>query len=79
MSYDIEITISGPGGTIYNEIAIVQTVLQKAGYKVTVNDDHPAKDEIMAELCRRARDEDWADVNRHPKVKIIAQHNPWGG
>lgn len=79
MSYEVKITVAGPGGTIYNEMAIIQTALRKAGYTVTVYDDHPTKDEIMEELCRRARDEDWAETTRHPDIKLVANHQPWGG
>ena len=67
------VTISGPGGVINNEAAVVVQALRDAGFKVTVDNKY---DETPL---------DAADVAKHVakcgswEVHVKVNHIPWGG
>jgi hypothetical protein len=65
--YALKITVSGPGMTFLPEFRAIRQALEAMGCKVTVEDDHP--------------EPDWeAPPDREPwEVRLIADHQPWGG
>jgi hypothetical protein len=72
------ITISGPGGVINNEAAVVVQALRDAGFEVTVDNK-----------CDETPPLDAATVSEHVarftekcgpwKVHVKVSHVPWGG
>ena len=69
---DAEITVKGPGGCIAHEVYRIAEYLKSIGYEVEINDNHPPKD----------LDKIGLDCYGEPitgKIKIIAEHMPWGG
>lgn len=80
---DIHIKVSGPGGVISIEAAIIKAALEEYGCKVTVNDPHPGDgvyyignrpvglDELVEHLK--------AEKGRGTRIKIDLNHIPWGG
>lgn len=69
-----EIKISGPGGTMNYEVEIVVKALREAGCEVEVENRYPAEEGHVEAIRERI---DAGTVSK--KVKVIAQHIPWGG
>lgn len=66
---NITIKVIGPGLTISNEVYLIDKILRDKGYEVEIEDKHPPEKEF-----------DPLDVNGDDvKIKLIAQHCPWGG
>lgn len=64
---DVTITISGPGQCICDEMELIALILRLNGAKVTVEDQY----------CDNDRESDFNLSNT--RIKLIAEHLPWGG
>lgn len=76
MSY-VNITISGPGGTMSGEIYLIKKAFTNAGFEVLVNDKYPNEDieetiKILDSLV--ACNEKIGGV-----IRVNVEHLPWGG
>ena len=71
--FEVEVKVSGPGGCFSYEMETIRRALEAAGCRVSVVDDHPSKlswSEMQALYNR----------NREPTaIRLVANHNPWGG
>lgn len=63
----VEVTVSGPGGTIHNQMMIIEQALKGAGYPVTVVNEYPEDEHII-----RPASPGW-------QITLVARHLPWGG
>lgn len=73
----IEITVEGPGGNINVPMELIKRALEDYGIKVQVVNDHLNKDiEGMLEIIKERIDSGYI---KEYKVKLIADHIPWGG
>lgn len=74
----VTITISGPGTTFNYELEIIKRALEAAHLKVEVVNEYPSEespDEMLKRVERQIAEGDL----RPRKVKLIADHIPWGG
>ena len=70
---DVTIKISGLGRTFHGIKYVVERALREAGCSVEVEDAHP-KSETLEELQSRM-----PEYFKESSVKIVADHQPWGG
>jgi hypothetical protein len=71
-----EITISGMGSIINNELAVIRQALLEAGFVVEVENEHPSN------KSDREHIDHIFDLNYKRGssiVKIKMDHQPWGG
>lgn len=69
----LTITVTGAGGTISTEMALIYEALTAAGCKVEIVDEHPPTVYPLSEDHLK-----WLrEVDR--KVVLKANHQPWGG
>ena len=70
---DINVTVTGPGGVISYEVEVIRRALIAAGISVEFVDLYTPAPEAG----------DWfavqASKTRGTAVKLIANHQPWGG
>jgi hypothetical protein len=86
---DITVTVKGPGGVISQEMILIRRALEAAGIAVSVEDAHInlgdfADEEAYLAHGASLRDPkgEYAKKYGHPlasRVKLIANHLPWGG
>lgn len=70
IKYDVK--ISGPGMCINNVLAVVQDALKKAGFIITVDNDHPPENGVAEHLK-------FVETLKDPGVvHIVMNHIPWG-
>jgi len=69
MRVPVTVTVSGPGGTFGDIIAIIRTALDNAGVDVVVTDEYPP-DVRHDKLVKSAEGR---------SVDLVAKHAPWGG
>lgn len=76
--YETTIKVSGPGSCINNELAVISKALSDAGFVVEIENEYPAEDVTEDELVARITR---LNQTRNPKskIKIVADHQPWGG
>ena len=65
---NINIKISGMGLTISDEVYLITNFLKEKGYDVSLEDEHPPKVDLKGNI-----------TNPKKKIKIVANHLPWGG
>ncbi len=83
----IDITISGPGGTITFETLLIKQLFEALGYTVNVDDDYPLssrKDpnvpkETEEEFVDRVLDEIAKENKSQGYINLKTKHCPWGG
>lgn len=63
-----KITVTGPGGTIWHEMHIIQKALESMGYDVEVEDSHPATMEDPIPTL-----EEWGDSTRDRMEKFYQE------
>jgi len=64
---NINVTVSGPGECINNEMLIIEKALKDAGYPVTVVNEFPPKPATIVKAPFG-----WS-------ITLTAKHQPWGG
>jgi len=70
MKRNITIKVSGPGLTISDEVYYIAEILEKKNFEVEIIDEHPPLiDDYTPENI------DGSEI----KIKLIANHLPWGG
>jgi len=67
MTVYVKITVSGPGECISSEMNLLEKTLRDVGYEVEVSDEYPHPEAGFKE------------PNGWKKIKLVAQHLPWGG
>ena len=72
-----KVTITGAGGGINYEVAIIVAALRMEGFEVEVVNEYPP--ENQEELVTRRRSLRYCDKNRKDEVIVVAEHLPWGG
>lgn len=79
MMSDTIITISGPGMNINTELYLIQRLLESQGYTISIENNHPPEKNRYVEQelnrLRGLRDKS----PEYYKIKIIMDHQPWGG
>jgi hypothetical protein len=69
----LTITVTGAGGTIATEMALIYEALTAAGCEVKIVDDYPPTVYPLSEECLN-----WVERTKR-KVELRANHTPWGG
>ncbi len=78
----VTIKVTGPGGTISFEMLLIQELLEREGYKVVVQDDHPFSGRKNSEFKTK---EEYFEHRRKlmaekpREIVLEADHQPWGG
>lgn len=73
---EIEVKVSGPGMCINSELEIIRRALVAEGFVVDVTNPYPPSDETIDEHVERLRSLGHA---KRTKIRLIANHCPWGG
>ena len=70
------IKVQGPGGCINFEVGVIRRAFKELGIDITIENDYSDKPTFTStdELVKAAdfRKENWS-------IKLIADHQPWGG
>lgn len=70
---ELKITVQGPATGFAVEMHAIKNALESLGCSVTIDDDHPMDEKRLREVMAAG-----APFIKY-KVKILADHLPWGG
>lgn len=81
MTYPVTITVTGPGSCINVEVELIARALIHEGFNVTVVNEFPNTLTEVQELIdrRRASVIISKEKTNGPHIRIVADHQPWGG
>jgi len=80
MGYITEITVKGLGGCINYEMILIEQALQAVGIKVEVVNNHTHnehEDDCTVQEYIKHRNK--LTIEKGLTVKLVADHQPWGG
>ena len=78
MTYNVTITVSGPGGIINTEVELIRRTLVNEGFNVTVDNNLSIPSEDLQNMIdrRRARVILRKEKTEGPQIRIVADHQP---